>query len=115
MPFIARLAAHSGTRRRGTLVSLLGAIAATDDAAPQVIADVGAALAGETRLLLPLLDDPDAGIRHHATYVLGHLPRDRAAQVVPALRARRRRERSPRVLAGLLAAAGRLDPPGSAA
>ncbi|MGP4022395.1 hypothetical protein [Actinomadura sp. 3N407] len=115
VPFIARLAAHPGTRRREMLVSLLGAIAAARDAVPQVLADVGAALARETGLLLPLLDDPDTGIRHHATYVLGHLPRDRAAEAVPALRARRRRERSPRVLAGLLAAAGRLDPPGSAA
>ncbi|SEN23226.1 hypothetical protein [Nonomuraea pusilla] len=115
VPFLARLAADPGTPRRVSLVSLLGAIAATGDADAQVLADVGAALLRETRRLLPLLDDRDAGIRHAATYLLGNLPREAAAEVVPALRARRGRERSPRALAGLLAAAGRLDPSGSAA
>ncbi|GII57958.1 hypothetical protein Pth03_63470 [Planotetraspora thailandica] len=115
VPFVARLAADPGTPRREGLVFLLGSIATTGDAAPQVLADVRTALARETRRLLPLLDDPDVKIRHVATYLLGNLPPESAAEVVPALRTRRRRERSSRVLAGLLAAAGRLDPPGSAA
>lgn len=114
IPFVARLAADPATPGRASLVSLLGAIAATGDAAPQVLADVRAALARETRRLLPLLDDPDVEIRHVATYLLGNLPGESAAEVLPALRARRGRERSPRVLAGLLAAAGRLDPANSA-
>ncbi|MGP4101579.1 hypothetical protein ACTWPW_44460, partial [Nonomuraea sp. KM90] len=115
VPFIARLAADPGTRRRHRLVHLLGAIASTDDAAPEVLEDVSAALARETGRLLPLLDDPDAELRHAATYLLGNLPRESAAEVMPALRARRSRESSPYVLAGLLAAAARLDPPESAA
>ncbi|GAA4590564.1 hypothetical protein GCM10023194_47680 [Planotetraspora phitsanulokensis] len=115
VPFVARLAADPGTRRREGLVFLLGSIAATGDADPHVLADVRTALARETRRLLPLLDDPDVEIRHVATYLLGNLPPESAAEVVPALRARRGRERSPRVLAGLLAAAGRLDPPNTAA
>jgi hypothetical protein len=115
VPFLARLATHDGTRARESLVGLLAFIAASDDAVPEVLAEVHAALASEAPLLLALLDDPDTEIRHYATHLLGHLPRPCAAEVVPALRERRKRERSPRVLAGLLAAAGRLDPPGSAA
>lgn len=112
VPFVARLAADPGTPRRTGLVHLLGAIAETDDASPEVLADVRAALAGETARLLPLLDDPDAELRHVSTYLLGNLPP--AAEVLPALRARRERERSPRVVAGLLAAAGRVAPAESA-
>lgn len=115
VPFVVRLATDPGTRRRETLVSLLSAIAAADDAEPQVLADVRDALAREAGQLLTLLDDPDADIRHYATYLLGHLSQECAAEVLPALRARREREQSPHVLAGLLAAAGRLDPQGSAA
>ncbi|GAA4560910.1 hypothetical protein [Planotetraspora kaengkrachanensis] len=115
VPFVARLAADPGTPRRAGLVFLLGSIAATGDADPHVLADVSTALARETRGLLPLLDDPDVEIRHVATYLLGNLPPESAAEVVPALRARRGRERSSRVLAGLLAAAGRLDPSNTAA
>ncbi|MEV4670588.1 MULTISPECIES: hypothetical protein [Actinomadura] len=115
VPFVARLAADPGTRRRDVLVSLLGAIAAADDATPEVLADVRAALAREAPLMVALLDDPDTDIRDYTTYLLGHLPDSCAAEVLPALRARRKKERSPLVLAGLLAAAGRLDPRGSAA
>ncbi|KOX22605.1 hypothetical protein ADK67_23275 [Saccharothrix sp. NRRL B-16348] len=112
VPFVARLAADPGTPRRTSLVHLLGAIAETGDAPPEVLADVSAALGRETGRLLPLLDDPDVEVRHVATYLLGNLPS--AAEVLPALRARRARERSPRVVAGLLAAAGRLAPAESA-
>ncbi|MER7541791.1 hypothetical protein ABTW95_02145 [Spirillospora sp. NPDC127506] len=125
VPFLARLATATAMPRRETLVGLLAGIAASDDAAsgdaasgdaaPEVLADVGAVLAREAPRLLSLLDDVDAEIRHCATYLLGHLPCSCAAEVVPALRARRAEERSPRVAAGLLAAAGRLDPRGSAA
>ncbi|MEU5885067.1 hypothetical protein [Spirillospora sp. NPDC047279] len=110
VPFIVRLATQPRSPRRLGMVSLLAAIAASGDAEPQVLADVDAALAAEVAVLLPLLDDPDAETRHVATYLLGNLPRECADEVVPALRARRGRERSPRVLAGLLAAAGRLAP-----
>ncbi|MEU4763466.1 hypothetical protein AB0H12_09435 [Actinosynnema sp. NPDC023794] len=112
VPFVARLAADPATPRRGSLVHLLGAIAETGDAPPDVLADVSAALGRETGRLLPLLEDPDVEIRHVATYLLGNLPP--AAEVVAALRARRRHERSPRVVAGLLAAAGRQAPAESA-
>lgn len=115
VPFLARLATDPGRRGRESLVALLAFIAASDDAVPEVLAEVHAALAREAPLLLPLLDDPDVEIRNYATYLLGHLPRSCAAEVVAALRERRKRERSPRVLAGLLAAVGRLDPQGSAA
>ncbi|MFI7616345.1 hypothetical protein ACIBP6_34490 [Nonomuraea terrae] len=114
VPYLAGFAAGPGTPRRAAFVGLLGAIASTGDAGPEVLADVDAALAREAGRLLPLLDDPDAELRHLATHLLGNLPRECAAEVVPTLRARRRRERSPRVVAGLLAAAGRLDPSGSA-
>ncbi|QQQ76952.1 hypothetical protein IOD16_39460 [Saccharothrix sp. 6-C] len=112
VPFVARLAADPGTVRRTGLVHLLGAIAETRDASPEVLADVRAALARETPRLLPLLDDPDVELRHVATYLLGNLPP--TAEAVAAVRARRARERSPRVVAGLLAAAGRLAPAESA-
>ncbi|MFJ6669935.1 hypothetical protein ACIQMJ_02370 [Actinosynnema sp. NPDC091369] len=108
VPFVARLAADPATPRRWGLVHLLGAIADTADAPPDVLADVRSALDRETARLLPLLDDPDVEVRHVATHLLGNLPA--ADGVVPALRARRGRERSPRVVAGLLAAAGRLAP-----
>lgn len=114
VPFVARLAADPGTPRRAHLVNLLGAIADSDDAEPDVLADVRTALAREAARLLPLLDAPDADVRHLATHLLGNLPPSAAAEVLPALRARRKRERSPRVLAGLLAAAGRLAPADSA-
>jgi hypothetical protein len=110
VPFVAELAADPRTPRRVHLVNLLGAIAASDDAKPEVLADVRTALARETTRLVPLLDDPDVDVRHLATRLLGNLPQSEAAEVVPALRARRERERSPRVLAGLLAAVGRLAP-----
>ncbi|PSL54053.1 hypothetical protein B0I31_107107 [Saccharothrix carnea] len=112
VPFVARLAADPGTPRRVGLVHLLGAIAETGDASPEVLADVRAALARETARLLPLLDDPDVELRHVSTYLLGNLTP--AAEVLPAVRARRSRERSPRVVAGLLAAAGRVAPAESA-
>ncbi|MER5266334.1 hypothetical protein ABTZ99_30010 [Actinosynnema sp. NPDC002837] len=112
VPFVARLAADPATPRRAGLVHLLGAIAETGDAPPDVLADVDAALGRETGRLLPLLEDPDVEVRHVATYLLGNLPP--AAEVVAALRARRKRERSPRVVAGLLAAAGRQAPAQSA-
>ncbi|MFD1149490.1 hypothetical protein [Saccharothrix hoggarensis] len=108
VPFVARLAADPATPGRAGLVHLLGVIAESDDAAPDVLADVRSALGRETPRLLPLLDDPDAEVRHLATHLLGNLPSP--AEVVPALRARRERERSPHVVAGLLAAAGRLAP-----
>ncbi|MFD0206523.1 MULTISPECIES: hypothetical protein [Saccharothrix] len=114
VPFVARLAADPGTPRRAHLVNLLGAIAKSEDARPEVLADVRTALARETSRLLPLLDDPDDDVRHLATHLLGHLPRSTAAEVVPALRARQERETSPLVLAGLLAAAVRLSPADSA-
>ncbi|MEU6720261.1 hypothetical protein ABZ897_53160 [Nonomuraea sp. NPDC046802] len=115
VPFVARLAVDPGTRRREHLLSLLAVIAATDDATAQVLADVRAALARETRRLLPLLDDPESDIRHVATHLLGNLPCESAAEVVPVLRERYGRESSPLVLAGLLAAAGRLDREGCGA
>ncbi|WP_111181703.1 hypothetical protein [Nonomuraea aridisoli] len=114
VPLLAELVADPGTPRRAAFVGLLGAIASTGDADPEVLADVDAALAREVGRLLPLLDDPEAELRHLTTHLLGNLPRECAAEVVPALLVRRRRERSPRVVAGLLAAAGRLDPSGSA-
>ncbi|XVS65033.1 hypothetical protein ACQPYE_02925 [Actinosynnema sp. CA-299493] len=112
VPFLARLAADPGTPRRAGLAHLLGVVAETGDASPEVLADVRAALARETATLLPLLDDPDVELRHVATYLLGNLPP--TAGLVAAVRARRAREQSPHVVAGLLAAAGRLAPAESA-
>ncbi|MCP2339923.1 hypothetical protein [Actinomadura rupiterrae] len=114
VPFIARLAADAGTRGRTSLVHLLSAIAAAEDASDAIRNDVDAALVREIGILLALLDDLDADIRHAATYVLGHLPSETAGQVLPALRTRREAEPSPLVVAGLLAAAARLAPLDSA-
>ncbi|MEV4255726.1 hypothetical protein AB0J52_21430 [Spirillospora sp. NPDC049652] len=112
VPFVARVAADPATREseRASLVHLLGVIAEADDASPDVLADVRAALVRDIEILLTFLDDPDAETRHAATYLLGHLPSETAPRVVPLLRARRAVEQEPIVIAGLLAAAGRLAP-----
>ncbi|WP_157429999.1 hypothetical protein [Actinomadura oligospora] len=115
VPFVVRAVTDPATPGRAGLVHLLGAIAETDDASPAVLADVRAALVSDVGLLLPLLDDPDAETRHVATHLLGHLPRETAAQVVPTLRTRWTVEQEPIVVAGLLAAAGRLAPETNAA
>ncbi|MEV5568966.1 hypothetical protein AB0L06_02875 [Spirillospora sp. NPDC052269] len=114
VPFIVRAAADPATPDRAGLIHLLGRIAETGDASLDVIADVEAALVRDIDLMLPFLDDPDAEARHIATLLLGHLPQETAAQVLPALRTRRTVEQEPIVVAGLLAAAGRIAPETSA-
>ncbi|RFU40282.1 hypothetical protein DZF91_17830 [Actinomadura logoneensis] len=85
-------------------------IAETENASPDVLADVRAALLRDVGLLLTYLDDPDAEVRHSAAGLLGHLPPETADRVLPALWARREAEDEPVVVAALLAAAGRLAP-----
>lgn len=113
LPFIAELAVAPKVHHRSLLVYLLGAMADPAEAYGTKVAAVRAAVTAEVPRLLPLLADPDPGVRETAAYTLAHCP-DMAGPTVAELRQRWAVEDVPLVRASLLAALGHLDPTGCA-
>lgn len=113
VPFIAELAVAPKVHHRRLLVHLLGAMADPAEAYSTEAAAVRAAVTAEAPRLLPLLADPDPGVRENAAYLLAQCP-DMAEPVAAELRERWAVEDVPLVRASLLAALGHLDPTGCA-
>jgi HEAT repeat protein len=113
VPFIAELALAPEVHHRSLLVYLLGAMADPAEAYGTEVGAVRAAVTAEVPRLLPLLADPDPGVRETAAYTLAQCP-DMAGPTVAELRQRWAVEDVPLVRASLLGALGHLDPTGCA-
>jgi HEAT repeat len=113
VPFIAELALAPEVHHRSLLVYLLGAMADPAEAYGPEVGAVHAAVTAEVPRLLPLLADPDPGVRETAAYTLAQCP-DMAGPIVAELRQHWAVEDVPLVRASLLGALGHLDPTGCA-
>jgi hypothetical protein len=113
IPFLAELAADPYMHARDLLLDVVGRMATSEDGTDATVRAVRAALDAEVPRLLPLLADDDPAVRESAAYALGQC-RDRADRIVPRLWDQWMVEDVAEVRASLLAAAGRLDPAGSA-
>lgn len=110
-PFLAAIAAAG--HHTADVLTLLGAMAESEDEHGVAPGTVRAAVADRLPLLLPLLAAPEPDVRRTAAWAVSHTRA--TASALPALRGRWDEEPEPAVRAEVLAGIARLDPQVAAA